>query len=518
MKKDWLRKYDLLKVTTSLSYKNEYFYSTNIGAILTIFLFLMILSVILYEIMILYKKASFTLIYNQYIEFTQIIDFSQTPFLFQLTNDYGQYFDIYNNKLFEIEAYDFEMTLSTEEDGFKGKKLISNKLELEKCDKILSNLSEYSELNLSRYICIKPGQNLTSYGLLGDINNPFKGIRIYINKCRSSNCYNTSEIAKKLNNAKFLVTFLSLSSDIFHLNNENIKYQLFTKYFSLSTTILKKIVFTYDIGRFYLNNNIFYKNNISFNYIIGNDYSIDVDLDHSSTIKNDEYTLAYISLGYGGKVIEIRKNVQNIFDSLSNIGNLFNIILTLFKIINNYYSNKILFVDIFKSVFFDKETMNINFRENNYLINRKNLNKNNNINNKKNLDISDEICFKNNNINKIKSVKSLSNKKILITRSNSIVRRKSKTYAENRNKESIKKNKLMLFYILPFWFLRKNKKFDYIYLIKDRICGYFSIEKLNDLIKFKEFFFDKSKIKINNTDIIKFHNNNSFEKNCPNDI
>ena len=443
MKKNWLRKYDLLKVTTSLSYKNEYFYSTNIGAILTIFLFLMIISIISYEILLLYKKVSFTLIYNQHTDLSQKIDFSQTPFLFQLTNDYGQYFDINNNNLFEIEAYDMEMSLTKEENGTIKKKLITTKLEFEKCDKILSNNSEYSELNLSRYLCIKPDQNLTSYGLLGDINHPFKGIRLYINKCTGSNCYNESEISKKLNNAKFIVTYLSLSSNIFYLNNENIKYQLYTKYFSLSTTILKKIVFTYDIGRFYLNNNIFHTNNLYFNYIIGNDYSIDVDLDHSSTIKNDEYTMAYIAFYYGGKVIETRKNVQNFAESLSIIGNYFNIILTLFKIINAYYSNKILFVDIFKSIFFDKE----NFNEKKYLINRISLNKNNNLNKKKNLDISEEICFNNNNNNpnKIKSVKTISNKKILITRKNSIVKRNSNIYAKNQNKEKIQKNKFMFF-------------------------------------------------------------------------
>ena len=183
--------------------------------------------------MILYQKSSFTLIYNQYTDLSQKIDFSQTPFLFQISNDNGEMIEL-DHKLVVIEAYDVEVAAKIGENGI-AKNLKSTK-------------SEYSSLNLSKYICIKPNKNLTSYGIFGDINNSFKGIRIYINRCSGEDCYNITVFKNKLHNAKFLITYLSLSSNIFYLNNEDLKYQLFTKYFSLSTTLLKKIVFTYDIG------------------------------------------------------------------------------------------------------------------------------------------------------------------------------------------------------------------------------------------------------------------------------
>ena len=117
------------------------------------------------------------------------------------------------------------MELIIGKDGSIIRNITNTKIELIKCDKILLNNSEYSILDLSRFICIKPGPNLSSYGLIGDMNNPFKGIRLYINKCNGPNCYNTNEIIKQLNNAKFIVTYLSLSSNIFYLNSENITYQ-----------------------------------------------------------------------------------------------------------------------------------------------------------------------------------------------------------------------------------------------------------------------------------------------------
>ena len=511
MKKDWFRKCDFLNVPTSLSYKNEYFYTTNIGATLTVLLFVIIITLTTYEIILLYKKSSFSLISNQYTDLSEVIDFSQTPFLFQLINDKGKVANK-DDKTFFMEAYIMEQSIIQYENGTRKKKVKNTKIEMDECDKIYANETEFAGLNLSRYICIKPGQNLTAFGLLGDPNNAYRGIRIYINKCNGSNCYSDSEISKKLHNIKFMVTYLSLSSNMFYLNNQDIKYELFTKFCSLSAGILKKIVFTYDIGRFYLYNNILFRNNITFNYILGNDYSIDVDLDPTSTMKRNDYTIAYISFHYGGNIIETRKEVQTLFESLSIIGNIFNIILTIFKVINSYYSNKILFVDIFNSIFFAKENMNLNIRENN-LLNCLNINKNNNSNKKRNLDFSDEFSLSN---NKIKSIKSLSKKMLPITGKNSNLNKKAKSYVENHG--IFAKAKILYYYLLPLWFLKRNKKYNNIYLIKDRICGYFSIEKINELINFTETMQDKNaKLKMNNTELIQIKNNN-FENNSFDEI
>ena len=60
--------------------------------------------------------------------------------------------------------------------------------------------------------------------------------------------------------------------------------------------------------------------------------------------------------------------------------------------------------------------------------------------------------------------------------------------------------------MLPFWVLRRNRTINSIYSIKDKICGYFSIEKINELIKFKEALENKSiKSKMINNEIIKIN-------------
>ena len=361
MKKDKFKKYDFLNIPISLSYKNEYFYSSNMGSGLTILFFLIIIILITYQIIILYKKSSFSLISNQYTDLLQTIDFSETPIFFQITNSNNKIMEL-DNKLFELIAYNMESYIEQNEDGTSRRRVRNTEVQLEKCNENILNHSEFSELNLSSYICIKPGQNMTAFGLLGDKNNLYKGLRIYINKCNGPDCYDYDEIEEQFHNAKFYIYYLSLSSNMFYLNSKDIKYQLLTKFCSLSTNLLKKIVFTFDIGRFHLYNNIFFQNNISFNYLLGNDYSLDSDIDPTSTLKNDEYTIAYISFHYGGNVIETRKQVQTLFESLSIIGNIFNIILTIFKVVNSYYSNKVLFVDIFNRVFLSKEKLDFHFK------------------------------------------------------------------------------------------------------------------------------------------------------------
>ena len=499
MNQKWLKRCDFLNIPTSLCYKNEYFYATYIGAVLTIIFFIIIVIITSYQIVILNTKSSFTLISNQYTDLSQVIDFSQTPFLFQMINDKGKIIEM-DHKLFDMVAYNMEQTITFYENGTRRRKVTNTKLELEKCDKIFMNESEYSELNLSGYMCIKPGQNLTAFGLLGDMAKPYKGIRIYINKCSGSDCYDDEEIAKKFHNAKFFVTYLSLSSNMFTLTGDDIKYQLFTKFCSLSTSILKKIVFTFDIGRFYLYNNILFKNKISFNYILGNDYSIDVDLDPTSTLKSSEYTIAYISFHFGGNIIETRKEVQTLLESLSIIGNIFNIILTIFKVVNSYYANKVLFVDIFKNIFFAKKLI-FNLKENIHLNNNYlNINKRNSFMKNKNCDLSEQLYF-DNDANKKNSIKSLNKKEISKNSKNSSTKKKSRANIEIRG--NFTKIKLLYYYLLPFWFLRRNKTISNIYSIKDRICAYFSIEKIHELIKFKEALEDRSiKSKKSNNEII----------------
>ena len=514
MKKNWFKNCDLLHTPMSLSYKNEYFYTSNIGAILTILCFLIIVIFGTYEIKVLVDKSSFTLITNHYIDLSQAIDFETRPLLFQLIDNTGEFMEM-DEKLFEFIAYDMEWSVEVK-NGTKDNKVINTKLEMETCDKVLLNNTDYfTEFNLSRFLCIKSGQNITTYGYLGDMANGYKGFRIYLNKCNNKKreCYDENYIITKLQNIKFRVMYLGFNINIFKLGNTIVKYQMFSKACSVSTNLLKKFYFTFSIGKFQLYNNIFHKKKIELEYIIGNEPIMDIDLDPKSTISKNSDTLAYFSFNFDGNIVEISKEVKRFFDTFSIIGNAFNILLTLFKIINNYYSNKILFVDIFKSIFFKSDNNNNihikKFSQKNFL---RNINKNNEnlVNNsKKNaLDLSDVIGLNNNknNFNNI-SLKNPNNKIVINSEKNKGKKRVSQIptiYTFNREKFTL--NKIIYYYLFPLWLLKKHKTFENICFIKDKICSYFSVEKFNELIIFIENFETRvKKLKVSNTELIKLN-------------
>jgi len=82
MKKNWIKNFDLLHIPMSLSYKNEYFYKTNIGAALTIICFIIIICISSYEIKTLVDKTSFSLITSQYMDFQRVLIFLKAYFYF----------------------------------------------------------------------------------------------------------------------------------------------------------------------------------------------------------------------------------------------------------------------------------------------------------------------------------------------------------------------------------------------------------------------------------------------------
>jgi len=476
---------------------------------LTIIFFIIIICISSFEIKSLVDKTSFSIITSQYMDLSKNINFSESILLFQLVDSSGKEIE-QSEQIYEFKAYDMESVLEYTSTGKKYSKTITNKLEMDYCNNVLLNDIEYfSDLNLSNYLCIKPGQNATSYGFLGDISNGYKGIRIYLNKCNNkTNCHNEDIIKEKLQNSKFRVAYISLNTNIFDMKSKKLSFQLFSKSCSVSTNLLKKFVFSFSLGRFHLYNNAFFKKEILFDYIIGHEPSMDVDLDPSSTLKNNNNTLAYFAFNYDGNIVEMSKEVKRFLDVFSVIGNAFNIILTIFKIINSYYSNKVLFVDIFKNIFFCKDKPNskcsnkFNFPKSS---NNGNLHNNNNIHNlsKKNvLDLSDGLILNHNNKNISIQKKSSYNKMIITSDKSNLKLKKRGSYVYAITKED--KKRLMYYYLFPLWILRRHKLFNNIYLINNRICNYFSIEKINELIKFKEAFSHKNKrMKISNTDFIK---------------
>ena len=95
--------FDLLRIPISLSYKSEYFYRTTIGATLSIVGFFLVIIYFIIKLIALIKKSSFTVITNEFQSPNESINFTNTPFLFSLTDSDGNPLEL-NSKIFDFSV------------------------------------------------------------------------------------------------------------------------------------------------------------------------------------------------------------------------------------------------------------------------------------------------------------------------------------------------------------------------------------------------------------------------------
>ena len=112
----------------------------------------------------------------------------------------------YDQKLFTFTASYIERVF---QNIGEEKKRITNikNLEIERCDKLKKEfkaLNEFSEYNLTKYMCIKPNQNLVLYGS-SYARSVLKSLGIRVAKCnnQSNECSDLDKINNLIENRIF---------------------------------------------------------------------------------------------------------------------------------------------------------------------------------------------------------------------------------------------------------------------------------------------------------------------------
>ena len=491
---------DFLRSSIPVSYKKNYSYKTSFGAVLTLFIIFVVITYSVIKIKILIQKTSFTIISNESQNSNGIIDFSNIPILMTIYDDKGNNYED-DPKLYDFSVEQIEQIYDKAKNGSQKSEKKYKQLELERCDRLINNfelLNYFSDYNLTQYTCIKPGQNLTAYGVLGDTFNNYEGFRVYINKCNKTEreCYEDNIIENKLKkNLLFIVLYLGYDTDfLISDKNKNINYKIYSNFITVSPYLVKKSYLNFILGKFFLYDNIFYDHFQYQKYFINGERFEDMNFE--SEEKEEKNTIAYFSFSYQGYSVEHTKKVGKIIDTISLIGTLFNIMFTIVKIMNNYFSRKILFIDIYEHFFTrppetkvkqniikcnDSENI-LNYNKDQFFINSPSPN-NDNISNF--FSVNKRNRKKTNNI----SVKSL--------------------FPTNEgNKKGYKKviktkSDLLKYYLCPLSII---KKYDHNLInINNHICQFFSLEKLGETIrKCQELSFSKYDELINKSDNMRF--------------
>ena len=453
-----LKAFDLFKINIPISYKNNHSYQSNLGGILTIISFLIIIIYSLTEISILFDRSAFTITSNEYHDLGGNIDLTSTPILLQLLDKTGKVME-YDTKLFSFIAIYNQAIL----ENINGEiKRISKRinLEIERCDKlkkIMPALDNFSNYNLTNFMCIKPNESLILFGMSDDINNNYKSLEIKINKCGGNNCYNSKIVENILENSIFTVSYLGYATNFTdNIIRKNIVYKIYRKYVTLQQSLIKKISYGFNKCKLTLYDNMIINHKLEFNYFEYQDFFEDFFIPN---ISNNDYTLAYFYFTYNGLMTEYTKKINGLGSVILNICTIFNIIILITRNINDYYGYKILFSDIYLNFLikngrlrklaksFDKKDESVSIQE---LLNKSN---NNVIGNKSN---SHNLMNNNNHLINYRKNNSLIGFNFL---KNNKTNKRQCDYIFSRSD-------IFKFYFYPYCLVKKNKK---LYQIKEQI-------------------------------------------------
>ena len=496
-----LKTFDLFQISIPISYKNNYIYQSNLGGILTIISFLFIITYSLIKLSILFDRTSYTLTTNEYHDLGSSINLTSTPLLIQLLDKTGNVME-YDTKIFSFSA-SYIQTIIENINGVSKRITKQTNLEIERCDKlkkIIPGLDNFYEYNLTQFMCIKPNQSIILYGIVDDLNNDYKSLKITINKCRGNNCYNSKIVENIMENSIFTVSYLGYVTGFSsNLIGKNIINNVYTKYVTLSENLIKKVTYGFDKCKLILYDNMINNNKVEYNYFSYHDFYSDYFIQNNT---DSLYPPAYFYFTYSGHIIEYTKKINGLGSIFLNICTILNIVVLIGRNINNYYANKILISDIYLNFLmkngrvhklskdYDKKEKSASIDEflnksvnNNIIIgNKKNVNNTNNMN-----------VFNLMNNNSFKKFNFLNNNKI------------NKKHLDYK----ISKSDIIKFYFYPYCLMKKNSR---LYQIKEQISIIFSIENFYEFLKLSS-----SSRNMLNEQILKYISNENYGKTVSKD-
>ena len=487
---------DLLTIPISFSYKDKYLYRTFIGATLTIICAIIIVTYFLIKVIEIINKSSFSIIYNEFQNPKESINFTNVPILFGITDLIGNPRPL-DQKIFDFSVILNEYIQNFDENGNSNMTHTETELEIERCDKLNDSidLSIYQDYGIkNNFKCIKPSQNIAIKGTYGDMKG-YRSLKIILKRCNNliENCYNDDYLESIFSNSRFVIAYLGYKANFYNSEKKDIEKIIHTKSITLSTTFSKSVFYYMTLVKYQLNDNIFYNNKREQIYYLNRDMLLEyipitkIKSSETYNVYNTDI-LAYFSFVFDGNVLEYTKKVKKIGEIISYLGNLFNIVYTIFKIINSYFSSKILFVDIFKQFFFEKQCVQKakTFIDNSSLsilqfqkithqksksLRVNSLKISENFQSKKR-----DMSFK--NYNQIK--------KNVVCKSPTQIQKKQ-NFTNLYRKIEIKKFKFYkyfkFYYFFPVCIIKNKNNAYFLYSIKHNICKTFSLENFIEVIK-----------------------------------
>ena len=534
---DIIRYLDFYESNVTLAYKNSHTYKSIFGGILSILTFLSIIIITSIFSGSVFSKKNFKIISTSTINQFSSFDFSKLPLLIGLGDNEGTLMDI-DERLFNIIVTEYHLTVSKDKNGNRVISLNDKEFEYDNCEKYRGNKSyflnnTFEKFELSRFKCIKPGQNLTFFGKYKDSINGYRGVRIILDKCnnetlKSKNknitCYPKEKIENKLLNIKLNTYYTGFNIDHYSFNNNHLLYIESGFYSRMSSNLFKSYEISFTKNIYITDNSVLFNHRTRTEFITTNGVRYDDFEREALNFKNSqritENTIGVVSFFLDDNEIQHDRSFESILDVFSSLGGIINLLTIIFGFVNKYITRRLKKIDLIKTFLFETNTLKnskysgsskINNIINNCYYNKvipDKSNSNNNLiinNSKMNLirNMKRRSFFNKNSVDNIERVifkniirkgnTSMNNKNNIDINFNKNTNKFS-IISEAELKEKFKKlgNKRICFYILPLFISKKCDKFNFIEELYLKVNLNLSLERL--YIVLKEWIDIKEKI------------------------
>ena len=504
-----LKSINIYGMPFSIRYKNKSTYVSGIGILLSLISIIMIFTLFLYYFLQLINHTSFTILSSNDKRKEHSIDLSNIPIMLGLIDTKSRLSQI-NQDFLGVSVWKKNLNPINNSYG----NVTYSRIEIENCNESIykNKYSEMKKYDLSKYLCIKSNQKIEINGRYGDSINGFNSVNIYFSICITEECLNKTNNLKDLDNilygSYFSIHYLSQSIDHY-----NYKQPLFEKFrsenFEVTPFAHKKFLYFYSSMSYISNNGILFDNKKKYTSFIFDHLHLDfVGRNNSDSMKfydGKEYsTIIELIFSSSDYPIIYNRTYLKITDIFSNIGGLIDFIFIVCNAITIYFSRKNLIVDISNNLVCNKcidactKFHNNSFYNISKFIRKENFKKNNTVNNTNDI-INSEIkkitsslnSFKYNLYENLKHYKKhqLINEENLHNKINNIKMNSSRNYINNPKLEKFINSNYNLFhpqklnislfdYIIPFFCLKKYKKYDLLCAYTNIMYSYLSLEEI----------------------------------------
>ena len=483
--KTYLDKINIYGIYIPLRYHKDISFSSSLGIILSIITFLYIIWTTIKYLITLFNYSNFSII-TESLPVYPPVNFNEIPIMIGLIDNEGQFYSI-NESIFTVSIKQInQLPIYDNNHHFNGWNRTINDLIIEKCDENIhfyQYKEHFSNYSKDTFLCLKSNQNITIRGQVGETRTGFETIRIDITLCNKSNsdnqCANDKIINRELNNKFLILIYLSMSTD--HSNvSHPIRNVTKTNIFYLNKKNPKEYLYFFTPSVYTTYNGIIFPDEKKFRFVDFNNIQFDfLNANSTSTGNiNTIFSLYFTCTEFNRRYIRKYMNLSQVFSSIGGIIELFKII---FQTISEYFGEKMFIKKINNDLIINGNKFD---SKNKFMT----FNKTINIKVEKYRDLSSNKKLKTFESHK-NIIKNL-NMKEPFNVSNNINLKNSFSIINSQRLEIP-----ILGYILPYFILKKIKKYSMLSLYTNVIYSYLSIEKILPIINEINLFLNNQKKK-----------------------